>query len=91
MLAAAAKTESTQQWERHFGRALIQVLNALTVNVTSEKNIFEAALQCLQQLLQHQSSFFDDFAEVVASEMFDAHRLCGEEEEKLATISIDRT
>lgn len=93
MLAAAAETETTQQWERHFGRALIQALDALAVKDpldSTENKVVDAALQCLQKLLQNQASFFDDFAEVVASKLFDAHRLFGEVENSV-TASIDRT
>jgi len=90
MLADAAKTETAQQWERHFGRALIQALDALALKDGAETKVVDAALQCLQQLLQHQASFFDDFAEVVASALFDAYRSCsGDENSTMA--SIDRT
>lgn len=87
-LAMAARTEGQQAWEKHFGRVLILVLDSLTQK--DIQGVRDSALLCLQELVSHQPSFFNDFAEVVASKLFDAYRCCGQGERQTAT-SIDRT
>jgi len=87
-LALAARTEGHQAWEKHFGRVLILVLDSLTQK--DMQGVRDTALLCLQELVSHQPSFFNDFAEVVASKLFEAYRCCGQGERQTAT-SIDRT
>jgi len=87
-LALAAKTEARQSWEKHFGRVLILVLDSLTQ--PEAQGVRDTAILCLQELVVHQPSFFNDFAEVVASKLFEAYRSCSQAD-KQAITSIDRT
>lgn len=87
-LAVAARTEGPAEWEKHFGRVLILVLDSLAQR--DPQGVRDAALLCLQELVVHQAGFFDDFAEVVASKLFEAYQSCSEGE-KQAAAAIDRT
>jgi len=87
-LALAAKTEGRQAWEKHFGRVLILVLDSLTQ--PEAQGVRDTAILCLQELVVHQPSFFNDFAEVVASKLFEAYRSCSQADKQTIT-SIDRT
>jgi len=50
----------------------------------------DTALLCLQELVAHQSMFFNDIATVVASKLFETYRSSGPSE-KQTVASIDRT
>lgn len=84
----AARTEGPQAWEKHFGRALILVLDSLSQ--PDIQGVRDTALLCLQELVLHQPNFFNDFAEVVAAKLFESYRSC-DPSEKQTVASIDRT
>jgi len=86
-LALSARTEAASAWERHFGRALLIVLDSL--GRAEPQGIREAALLCLQELVMHQPSFFVEFAEVVAAKLFE---LCqAVPKDKRVISAADRT
>lgn len=87
-LALAARTEGQKAWEKHFGRVLILVLDSLTQ--PQAQGVRETALSCLQELVVHQPTFFGDFAEVVASKLFEAYRSC-DQADKQTAAAIERT
>jgi len=66
-LAAAAKVDSGDTWLSQGGRVLILVLNAL---VGSSREVQEASISCLQEMIIHHPACVADFAEVVASKLF---------------------
>lgn len=68
---------------------LILVLDSLAQK-DDPQGLRDAALLCLQELIVHQAAFFSDFAEVVASKLFEAYRSCGPAERQTAA-AIDRT
>lgn len=87
-LAVAARTEGARAWERHFGRVLVLVCDALKQTEVEQRGIRDTALLCLQELVAHQAGFFNDFAEVVVTKLFEAYRLFGGTEKQTAA-SID--
>lgn len=89
-LALAARTQGPEEWETNFGRVLILVLDSLMQREDDPEGLREAALLCLQELVAHQAGFFDDFAEVVASRLFDSYRTCSPKEQQMI-LAIDRT
>eukprot|EP00928_Gymnodinium_smaydae_P042112 TRINITY_DN2840_c0_g2_i2.p1 TRINITY_DN2840_c0_g2~~TRINITY_DN2840_c0_g2_i2.p1 ORF type:complete len:979 (+),score=165.24 TRINITY_DN2840_c0_g2_i2:73-2937(+) len=86
-LALAARTESSELWEKHFGRVLILVLDALPAE--DPPGVRDTALFCLQELVTHLPQFFEDFAEIVASKLFDMYR--GGQENRLRIAAVDNT
>jgi len=88
-LALAARSEESEAWEKHFGRALILVLDSLSQKEI--QGIRETALLCLQELIAGQPDFFKDFAEVVASRLFETYRACDTPAEKHTAAMVDRT
>jgi len=87
-LALAARTEGRQAWEKHFGPVLILVLDSLMQR--DLPGVRDTGLLCLQELVAHQSVFFNDIATVVASKLFETYRSSGPSE-KQTVASIDRT
>lgn len=87
-LALAARSEDRAVWENYFGRVLIFVLENL--NLRDLQGVRETALLCLQELVAGQPDFFHDFAEVVASRLFDTYRNCSQAERHTAAM-VDRT
>jgi len=87
-LALAARSEDRQEWDKHFGRVLILVLDSLFQK--EPQGLRETALLCLQELVSCQSSFFNDFAEVVATKLLETYRSCGPVEAHTAAM-VDRT
>jgi len=86
-LAGAARSEGPEEWERHFGRVLILVLDSL---MGKPPELRDTALLCLQELVACLPGFFNDFAEVVASKLFETYSACGQAERK-AAAAVDRT
>jgi len=62
--------EPRELWQRHFGRVLILVLDNL-----SRDDVRPSAVNCLDALIEHHPVFFEEFAEVVASKLFEAFAL----------------
>jgi len=77
-LALAARTQGQESWDAHFGRVLILVLDTLTKRSAKEDRggLQDGALLCLQEMIVHHPDSFSEFAEVVASKLFEAHRSC---------------
>lgn len=87
-LALAARSEGPDLWEHYFGRVLILVLESVTLR--SVPGIKEVALLCLQELIAHQPRFFQDYAEVVISKLFETHRCCTQAERPIMAM-VERT
>lgn len=85
-LAMAARTQDQDSWDSHFGRVLILVLEYLCHQPADEERqgIREAALLCLQEIIVHHPRRFNDFAEIVASKLFDSYRSCGQGDRQIA-------
>merc|ERR1719330_36427 len=85
-LALLARAEEFAVWERYFGRVLILVLDSLEQR---EEGIRETAILCLQELIAEQPDLCTDFAEVVASKLFDVYRSCSQVERQVGAM-VDR-
>lgn len=93
-LALLAHAEDRSVWEKYFGRVLILVLDCLEPKEVPQSALQsggrEAALLCLQELVVGQTELCTDFAEVVASKLFDAYRSCSQVDRHIAAM-VDRT
>eukprot|EP00930_Biecheleria_cincta_P096084 TRINITY_DN87967_c0_g1_i1.p1 TRINITY_DN87967_c0_g1~~TRINITY_DN87967_c0_g1_i1.p1 ORF type:complete len:1089 (-),score=192.08 TRINITY_DN87967_c0_g1_i1:62-3301(-) len=90
-LALAARTQDQKSWDSHFGRVLVLVLEYLCYQPADQERqgIREAALLCLQEVIVHHPRRFNDFAEIVASKLFEAYRSCGQGDRQTAQ-AVDR-
>lgn len=85
-LAMAARTQDQNSWDSHFGRVLVLVLDHLCHQPADQERqgIREAALLCLQEIIVHHPRRFNDFAEIVASKLFESYRSCGQGDRQIA-------
>lgn len=69
-LAAAAKAEDEETWRSQGGRVLILALNALTSSA-SAREVQDASVFCIQEMILRHPACVADYAEVVASKFFE--------------------
>ncbi|CAE7572983.1 CLASP [Symbiodinium sp. CCMP2456] len=75
-LAAAAKAEDEETWRSQGGRVLILALNALTSS-GSAREVQDASVLCIQEMILHHPACVADYAEVVASKFFEVSGRAG--------------
>ncbi|CAE7560404.1 clasp1 [Symbiodinium natans] len=82
-LAAAAKAEDEETWRSQGGRVLILALNALTGS-SSGREVQDASIHCIQEMILHHPACVADYAEVVACKFFEVSGRAGPDR-RLAT------